>query len=71
MNENDKKIEEIKMAMDSAWRCDSLDHNEPDGCSNPECFKHDPPHPMWKEFEESFDNAWKNLTAKKLYQETE
>lgn len=22
------------------WVCDSYDHNEPTGCSNPECFKH-------------------------------
>lgn len=22
------------------WMCDSLDHNEPEGCSNPDCFKH-------------------------------
>lgn len=21
------------------WVCDSYDHNEPEGCSNPDCFK--------------------------------
>lgn len=22
------------------WICDSVDHNDPAGCSNPECFKY-------------------------------
>lgn len=35
------------------WACDSLDHNEPDGCSNPECFKHDgPAAKIWSDWAE-------------------
>lgn len=29
------------------WVCDSVDHNEDYGCSNPDCFKHDPPGTRW------------------------
>jgi hypothetical protein len=24
---------------DGAWVCDAVDHNAPEGCSNPKCFK--------------------------------
>ncbi len=33
--------------------CDSYDHNEPDGCSNPDCFKNPNKHPnKWTEANE-------------------
>lgn len=39
------------------WVCDSWDHNEPGGCSNPRCFKHplfQGPSPALKELIERF-----------------
>jgi len=33
-----KRIVEYKRL--GLWICDSEDHNEPEGCSNPECFKY-------------------------------
>jgi len=33
-----KFVQEMKAA--GYWVCDSYDHNEDSGCSNPECFKH-------------------------------
>lgn len=33
-----ERIEALK--NEGIWVCDALDHNEPDGCSNPECWKY-------------------------------
>jgi hypothetical protein len=37
----DAMYEMVKYAHDHgrSWVCDSLDHNEEGGCSNPKCFK--------------------------------
>lgn len=48
LNYNYKRVEKgepfydfIQQAKnDGRWMCDSADHNESNGCSNPDCFKH-------------------------------
>lgn len=43
------------------WRCESPDHNEDTGCSNPECFKHDPAPPEWEEYVKEADKLWDKI----------
>jgi hypothetical protein len=32
--------QDLKQLLDSgAWTCEAVDHNAPDGCSNPKCLK--------------------------------
>lgn len=39
--EHGRIYELVKFANDHGrWLCDSVDHNEDGGCSNPDCFKH-------------------------------
>jgi hypothetical protein len=33
-----ERIQQLKNR--AIWVCDSYDHNESNGCSNPDCFKH-------------------------------
>lgn len=49
VQEGEPAFEHIKGARAAGvWACDSVDHNEPNGCSNPDCFKHPEAKKDWK-----------------------
>ncbi len=46
------------------WICDSVDHNDDEhGCSNPDCFKHDPPPEKWAALNRDIDRLWGALRS--------
>ena len=49
------------------WRCDSPDHNESTGCSNPQCFKYNGVvSPEWQKLQDDVDKLWAEIRAHDL-----
>ena len=47
------------------WMCDSVDHNDPGGCSNPECFNFPFPLPGWEQARNEVYAAFERMMGRR------